>query len=84
MSYLPFYNQIPVLEKQPVAKRVVEKKQRTSKDNRRYYLHQKIKKDNLKYDPRNRIVQHPSGTDESDTVKELKLQHNYSIQSFIQ
>ncbi|MFY0481642.1 hypothetical protein ACI6PS_03480 [Flavobacterium sp. PLA-1-15] len=83
MSHLPFYNQIPVLEKQPVAKRVVEKKQRTAKDNRRYYLHQKIK-GFFEYDARKRTVQLPSGTDENDTLKELKLKHNYSIQSFIE
>ena len=83
MSYLPFFDQIPVLEKQLKAKRVVEKKPRTAKDNRRYYLHQKIK-GTFEYDSRKRIVQLPAGTDESNTIKELKLQHNYSIQSFIQ
>lgn len=82
MSYLPFFDQIPVLEKQPVAKRVVEKLSRTSLENRRYYLHQKIK-GSLEYDPRKRIVQLPAGTDENETIKELKSQHNYSIQSFI-
>lgn len=56
---------------------------RTKKDNRRYYLHQKIKT-SVRYNPRKKLIEIPVGTEISnDGVSELSKNYNYSIQTYI-
>ncbi len=53
--------------------------------NRQYYLHQKIKKLNLKYKPSSKTIYIPFNNDvESKYIEELKQNFNYSIQITIE
>ncbi|HLF51888.1 hypothetical protein [Flavobacterium sp.] len=54
---------------------------RTSTENRRYRLHQKIKRAAFRYASRNKTVYVPANSDlQNNDVIELKNKHGYCIQ----
>lgn len=61
--------------------KVLRKAARTSKDNRRYRLHQKLRKAEIRFSSSSKTVFVPFDNDlQNKDVKELQNEYNYQIQ----